>query len=152
MHLEKLRRGELIAVASGILLAVSLFLDWYATSSDRFATIDGRHPAIVSAWEHYTILRYVLLVAAVAPLILAYIVVREHQLSWPRGEVTAVVAITAFVLVLVVGFVTRPGDPRSQINLQVGWFVALAATIGMMVGAAQRTAESGRARKPPGTL
>ena len=50
-----------------------------------------------------TILRFVLLVAAVAPVILAYIIVRGHALSWPRGELTAVIALVALSLTFFVG-------------------------------------------------
>ena len=50
---------------------------------------------------------------------------RDHELSWPRGELTAVVAMVALGLVLYSGIVSRPGEPRSQIALQIGWFLAL---------------------------
>ena len=41
------------------------------------------------------IIRYLLLITAVAPLVLAWIIIRGHALSWPRGEMTAVIAIAA---------------------------------------------------------
>ena len=54
-------------------------------------------------------------------MILASVVVRDHQLSWPRGELTAVVAMIALVLVLYVGLSTVPGQPSGQISLRIGW-------------------------------
>ncbi len=153
MHFKKLGRGKLIASLSGVLLGVSLFLHWYSTNDNPNSKINGVHPALVSAWEVFPTLRYPLLVSALAPLILAYVVIRDHKLSWPRGEVTALVSVIALVLVLVVGFLSRPGDPRATISLQPGWLVALVATVGMLVGAAQRTAASGgQPRKPPGVF
>ncbi len=153
MHWDKVRRGELIAAASGIVLAVSVFLTWYATDqSNRFSKINGRAFVEVSAWQSRKPVAILLLLAAVAPLILLWIILRQHQLSWPRGEMTAVVAITALVLILVLGFVARPGDPMDTISLKYGWFLALAASIGMVVGAAQKTAEASGPRKPPGTV
>ena len=100
----------------------------------------------------HPILRWLLLAAAAAPLILAWIVLRDHQLSWPRGEMTAVVAMSALGLVLYSGIVTRPGEPRSEIGLQFGWFLALIGTIMMMVGGAKRSTEVERKRKPPGVF
>ena len=50
---------------------------------------------------------------------------RDHELSWPRGEMTAVVGMIALVLVLYVGLVDRPGDPSGQISIEFGWFVSL---------------------------
>ena len=89
---------------------------------------------------------------AAAPFILAWIVVREHELSWPRGELTAIAGITAGVLILVLGFIARPGDPRDTISLQFGWILALVASIVIIVGAIMRTTETETVRKPPGVL
>ena len=130
---------------------VAVFLPWYGTSDNPNAEIDGGRGDF-SAWEVHPILRWLLLLAALAPLILAWIVLRDHELSWPRGELTAVVAMAALGLVLYNGIVSRPGEPRSQIGLQVGWFLAVAGIVLMMVGGAKRAAEVERARKPPGVL
>jgi hypothetical protein len=97
-------------------------------------------------------MRFLLLLAALAPVILAYIIVRDHALSWPRGELTAVVAITAITLVLVRGLILKPGEPSGQISLDYGWYVALAGGILILVGALMRTGETDRGRKPPGVL
>ena len=152
MSLGRLGRGELLAVAGGILLALGLFLPWYETNpANRNAAIDGMRGSL-SCWEVHPILRWLLLAAAAAPLILAWIIIRDHELSWPRGEMTAVVAMVALVLVLYVGVVSRPGDPRSQISLQIGWWLSVAGCLLMIVGGASRAASTERPRKPPGVL
>jgi hypothetical protein len=147
----RLSRTEWIAVGGGLLLILAVFLPWYGTSENPNAAIDGDRGDF-SAWQVHPILRWLLLAAALAPLILAWIVLREHELSWPRGEMTAVVAMAALCLVLYVGIVSRPGEPRSQISLQIGWFLAVIGIVLMMVGGAKRAAEVERARKPPGVL
>ena len=92
MDLSRLERGELIAALGGILLAVGIFLPWYRTAPDNANAADRRRGAAsFSAWNVHPIMRWLLLAAAVAPLILAWIIVRDHELSWPRGEMTAVV-------------------------------------------------------------
>jgi hypothetical protein len=151
MHTGRLSRWEWIAVAGGLLLIVAVFLPWYGTSDNPNAVIDGGRGDF-SAWQVHPILRWLMLAAALAPLILAYIVLRDYELSWPRGEMTAVVAIAAIGLVLYNGIVTRPGEPRAQIALQVGWFLAVVGIVLMMVGGAKRATEVERARKPPGVL
>src|SRR3954451_10646646 len=119
MSLGRLGRGELLAVIGGVLLALGLFLPWFATNPDnRNANIDGVRGS-VSGWEAVPILRWFLLAAALAPLILAWVIARDHQLSWPRGEMTAVVGMVALVLVLYVGLISRPGEPRSEISLRL---------------------------------
>jgi hypothetical protein len=147
----RLSRFEWIAVAGGLLLALAVFLPWYGTSDNPNAVIEGERGDL-SAWQVHPILRWLMLLAALAPLILAWIVLREHELSWPRGEMTAVVAMAALGLVLYAGIVSRPGEPRSQISLQIGWFLAVIGIVLMMVGGAKRAAEVERARKPPGVL
>jgi hypothetical protein len=147
----RLSRWDLIAVAGGLLLALSVFLPWYGTSDNPNAAIEGERGNL-SAWQVHPVLRWLMLATALAPLILAWIVLREHELSWPRGEMTAVVAMAALGLVLYAGIVSRPGEPRSQISLQIGWFLAVIGIVLMMVGGAKRAAEVERARKPPGVL
>ena len=85
MNFGRLGRGEYVAVLGGLLLALSLFLPWYETNPDnRNAVIDGVR-GTVTAFEVFPILRWLLLATAAAPLILAWVILRDHQLSWPRG-------------------------------------------------------------------
>ena len=105
-----------------------------------------------SIWQAQHIIRILLLLAAIAPVVLVYIIARGHQLSWPRGELTAVVGMIALVLVLYVGLVDRPGEPSGQISLKYGWFVALLGIVAIIVGGALRAGGTERPRKPPGVL
>lgn len=131
------------------MLGIGLFLDWYATKG--LGRIDGRQGSF-SGWEIHTTMRYLLLAAALAPLVLAYIIVRDHALSWPRGELTAVIAIAAFGLIFYNGLVARPGTSSSLVSLQIGWFVAVVGTLLMLAGSALRSSNVERKRKPPGTI
>ena len=156
MKLANLSRGEALSTIAGILLGISVFLPWYTTSTNRNVHINshyGHGQSIdLSAWQVHPILRILLLMAVAAPLILAWIIMREHQLSWARGEVTAIVGITAMTLVFYVGIIDTPGSPQSEVSLTYGWFIALAAGAGLLIGAAMRSSETERTRKPPGTI
>jgi hypothetical protein len=148
-----LQRGEIIAAVGGLLLAISVFLPWYGTDyANANSKINGIAKITVSAWDVHTMSRFLFLLAAAAPLILTWIIIRQHQLSWPRGELTAIAGITSGVLVLVLGFLARPGEPRDTISFQVGWYLALVASVLILVGALQRSSETEAARKPPGVL
>jgi hypothetical protein len=150
--MARLTRNELMAALGGLLLAGGLFAPWYHSVS-RLASIGGFDGVgAYSGWQINVILRWVLLAFAIAPFVLAYVIVRDHELSWVRGELTAVLAITALGLVFYVGVIDRPGDPPGQIELSWGWYVALAGCALMLAGAAGRTGESERRRKPPGTI
>lgn len=153
MRVRDLTRGELLAIAGGILLGISLFLNWY-TLANRHAmlgTCQGPNTPC-TGWASLAAIRYVLLVAAVAPAILAYIILRGHALSWPRGELTAVIALLALVITLFVGVIDKPGTPQGEISVTVGWFVAVVADLLILFGAVWRAQMSGARRKPPGVL
>ncbi|HVS28274.1 MAG TPA: hypothetical protein VHE14_01915 [Solirubrobacteraceae bacterium] len=157
LNFDNLRRGEYIAAVGGVLLAIAVFLPWFELGNGN-AHLEGaqnfsHHPGLgISAWQALVAIRFLLLLGAIAPWILGYIILRDHALSWPRGELTAVVAITAMTLVLVRGLIIKPGNPHEQIHLSYGWYLALFAGVLMLVGALTRVSESERVRKPPGVI
>jgi hypothetical protein len=144
-----LRPGEYVAMGGGLLLIISLFLPWYHV--DKLGRLNGSNGDF-TGWQAHHILRWLLLLAGLAPFILAWIIVRDHALSWPRGELTAVVSVTAFVLIAYQAFISKPGDPSSLVHLKWGIFIGLIATVLMFVGSALRSSDVERARKPPGTI
>ncbi len=140
----------MVAAAGGLLLFLSLFLTWYGVSNVR-EDICGPG-ADCSGFETFGILDILLVMAAFAPWILVWIVVRGHELSWPPGEVTMIVGISSMGLILCNGIILgRPGD-SVDIGLDIGWFVALLATIGLLVAGYLRQAVYGDVRKPPGVI
>ena len=149
---RKLSWHEIVACIGGALLGISLFLPWYHADNRRAQIAGERGPGDFTGWEVHDIQRYLLLAAAIAPFILAYIIIRGHKLSWARGEMTAVVAIAAFGLIVYAGLISKPGEPRGLIGIKYGWLIALVGVILMMVGSALRASESERPRKPPGVL
>jgi hypothetical protein len=151
MDRSRISSNEWIAMVGGALLLVSVFLPWYATSDNRNAQIDGARGDF-TCWDAHPILRWLLLAAAVAPFILTWIIVRGHQLSWARGEMTAVASIAAAGLIFYNGIIDRPGEPSGEISLKFGWFIALLSTLIMFYGSAVRASEVERVRKPPGTI
>lgn len=150
MHLDRLQRSEWIAMAGGLLLLISLFVKAYETVSAN-AAIDGEQGTL-SAWQVHTLMRFLLVLAALAPFILAYIIIRDHELSWGRGEMTAVVAIAAAGLIFYTGIIDRPGEPSGQIELEIGWYGMMLGALLMLIGAVQRSSEAEKTRKPPGVL
>jgi hypothetical protein len=153
VQLSALNRGELIAAAGGILLGVSVFLAWYSLGN-QYAHLNSCHgpDTTCSGWHSLTILRYAFLAAAAAPAILAWIIARGHALAWPRGEMTAVVAVITLVLTFFRGVIDKPGSPSGEISIAGGWFVAIAGGLLILAGSVWRSQESAPRRKPPGVL
>jgi hypothetical protein len=162
MDTSKLGRSEIIGMVAAAVLVLGLFLEWYSLSTDPSVVQRGGDPAnwacgvgdsSCSGWETFPILRWLLLAAAAAPFILSWIVIRGHALSWPRGELTAIVGLTAFVLIAYNGIVDKPQDGL-EIGLAFGYWLALLASIGIFVSGGFRAVESGGGarRKPPATF
>ena len=153
MDFRQLDRGELLAVAGGVLLGVSLFLSWYSLGNQNAVLNSCKGPnSTCTGWAALSILRFLLLITAVAPAILAYIIVRGHALSWPRGELTAVIALAALTFTVFRGVIDKPGSPPGQISISGGWWVALAGGLLILIGSIARSRESATKRKPPGVL
>jgi hypothetical protein len=153
MDFGRLQRGEFIGFAGVGVLLVSLFLPWFETNPDNAnANINGASGEF-NAFETYGVLDWLLVAACLAPFILAWIVVRGHKLTWRPGEITMIVGMTAFALIILNGVILgRPGDPDSEIDIKIGYIVGLLGAAMICAGGIIRQAEGDRARKPPGTI
>ena len=153
MDLGRLQRGEFIGFAGVGVLLVSLFMPWFETNPDNpNAQINGERGEF-NAFDTYGSLDWLLVAACLAPFILAWIVVRGHKLTWRPGEITMIVGMTAFALIILNGVILgRPGDPDSEIDIKIGYIVGLLGSAMICAGGIIRQAEGDRARKPPGTL
>jgi hypothetical protein len=153
MDFKRLDRGEVIATVGGVLLAISIFLAWYSLGN-AFTHLNSCHGPHTSctAWHALSVLRFLLLAAAVAPAILAWIIIRGHALSWPRGELTAITALAALTFIIFRGLIDKPGSPSGQVSIDYGWWVALIGGLLILAGSIWRSRESATRRKPPGVL
>jgi hypothetical protein len=167
--LSRLHWSEGVGFAGSAVLLGSLFLPWFSTSCNHInpASPAGCNPNSVlvhhqgdpsaygqfSAFQTFKVLDVVLVAACIAPFVLAYIVVRSHELTWRPGEVTMIVGMLATALILLNGVILgKPGSDPVAISLEYGWFVGLFGAVMIMVGGTLRQALTGRTRKPPGVL
>jgi len=153
--LRRLKLSEFVGfLGAGVLLA-SLFMPWFGTSeTNENSTLCGKSGGdMCSAWETFALLDYLLLAACIAPFVLAYILVRGFKLTWRPGEVTMIVGMIAFALVLLNGIIFgRPGERSVEISLEYGYLVALVGAFAITMGGLVRQAQGGRGRKPPGSI
>jgi hypothetical protein len=156
----KLSRSEVIGMIAAVVLIGSLFLEWFSldpegvTRDEEDDWVCGEGNNTCTGFDTFPILRLLLLGAASAPFILAWIVIRGHALSWPRGELTAIVGLTAFVLIAYNGLVDKPSPNDLGVSLSYGYWVAILASLGIFISGGLRAVESGGGsrRKPPATF
>ncbi|MDX6581689.1 MAG: hypothetical protein QOI10_873 [Solirubrobacterales bacterium] len=161
------RRVLIGAAASWLLIIAILFLPWYDLGANPQrvvggadynpdANICGAGATTCTGFETFPILRWLLLLAALAPTILAYIIVRGHKLSYPPGEMTMIAGFSATVLIGYNGIIDKPGTGPAEIgiSLDYGYWIALLCGIAIAIVGFTRSIESGprKTRKAPGTV
>jgi hypothetical protein len=150
--------GELGGCISAGILLISLFLPWFGTSDNPNSEIGEAPNRVIgpddtaNAFQVFGILDWLLVAACTAPFILAWIIARGHKLTWKPGEVTMIVGITGFVLIICNGIILGKPDPGIEISLQIGYFVALLACLGMAFSGFLRQSRYTEGRKPPGVI
>jgi hypothetical protein len=155
LETARLSSGEYLGMLAALVLFGSLFLPWFTTNSTNpFSRLAGASGGdTVNAWQVFSTLDWLLVAACAAPFLLAWIVARGHALTWKPGEVTMVVGIVAFALILCNGIILgRPGEDSVDIGLGFGYFVALLAAAAMFTGGFLRQSRHSDRRKPPGVL
>ena len=162
MDFSRLSRYELVGLLSSGLLVLSLFLPWYelggpeAIRASQDAWVCGEREFTCNAWDTFPLMRWLLVAAAVAPVLLTYFILRAEGGKYPTGEFTMTVGFAVIVLVAFNGLLDKPGQSIEQfgISLKWGYFVALVAAILMAGAGALRSLESGGGapKKPPGTF
>jgi hypothetical protein len=159
MDFSRLDRNRVLlgAVGSIVVIISLLFLPWYSLTevperAAQQAWICGTDDYSCTGFETFGILRWLLLAGACAPLILGWIIVRGHKLSWAPGELTMVVGFTMTVLIGYNGIIARPGDTFG-VGLDYGYWLALLGSIAIAAtGFLRSQAGQRRERKTPGTV
>ena len=163
MDFSRLDRNRVIlgALGGSVLLLSLLFLPWYSLTdtpqrAQQDAWICGTGEFSCTGFETFPLLRWLLLAGAFAPLILAWILVRGHKLSWAPGEVTMVVGFAAITLIGYNGIIDRPAPDNGTefgIGLDYGYWLALLAAIAIAAtGFLRAQVGQKRERKAPGTV
>jgi hypothetical protein len=117
MDVRRLRAGEWIAGAAGLVLLVSLFLAWY----------DGQ-----SGWESLGILDVVLALVALGAIAIPIVTAAYRVPALPLAYQSLTVLVAAVAVLLVLGRVLNIPDWAS--GREGGLWLALLATLGVVAG------------------
>jgi len=136
VDLRKARNGDWIALASGVVLIVALFLPWYDTGEET-----------LNAWQELTVIDFILLGCALFGIAQWFFTVQQPTPAVPLavaglGAWTGIVA----VILTLIRVVDVPAD---GLAVQFGAFVALAASAGLFTGAWRALGDE-RIRMPDG--
>jgi len=162
VNLSRISRAEVTAVIAGFILVVSLFLPWYslgtgpdvARGQEPEAWACGIGDASCTGFETFQTLRWFWIVVGLAPLVLTFLAVRGVETSWPRGEMTAIIGLIAFVFIFFNGLIDRPSARDIQVHLTWGYFLALLSSLTVFAAGAVGSLDhgGGAPRRPPGSF
>jgi hypothetical protein len=167
LDFHRLGLPELMAAVGGVALTWSLWLPWFATSCDSTspASPAGCNPHSVfdakpgvdrslgqfDAVEAFASLPLLLIIAAVIPAVVAWMIARANRPNFRPGEAVMIAGIYGTVLVLLNGLVLgRPGEQTVDVSLRWGYFVAIAGALAVAAGGLLRQSRDVRGRKTPG--
>jgi len=130
MDFSRLRLGELIAGASGALLLIVMFLDWFGGSIDTpVGSVDL--DIGVNAWQSFSFIDMLLFLAAIAAIGAAIITATQRSVALP---VAASVIVTALGILATLLVLYRLLDPPGGLGREFGVFLGLLTSAGIALG------------------
>ena len=158
--MDNLRRGEQIAGASGVALLLIMFIfDWFSVSAPGGGISVGGN-----AWDTMEIIRFILLLTALAGVGLAIAAITQSDVNMPVAASAIATGLGILSVILVAFRIISPPDgglgDLIDVGRSIGVFLGLIASAGVAYGGwvamqeegtsfgARRT-DSAATRRPP---
>jgi hypothetical protein len=164
MDFRRLRVGEWVVGASGLLLLVALFLPWYELGEGIVVGPPDVLDARASAWDAFTVLDLLLALGALAAIAVVVVTAAHATPAVPLAMESLVTLFALMLLVLVVFRLADPPDvsflestsgPATRervedIDRAAGAWLGLAGVLGIVAGGlvAMRDERRSSARRP----
>src|SRR5688572_2546463 len=145
MDFSKLRTGELIAGISGVLLLITIFLfDWYGVGGaiGEFASAAGVDTG-VNAWNALDIVRFLLILTALAGIGLAVLGATGRSVALPVAASVIVTVLGILTALLVLYRIINQPGPNDVVDVKFGAFLGLLFTAGVAAGGFMAMADEG---------
>jgi len=152
VDLARLRAGELLAGAAGLLLVLSLFLDWFSTSEEAAVAEAEAVELKASAWTQFAVTDILFLLVGLAGIGLAVVTVARRAPALPvaAAVITTAVGILAVLLWLYRVSLNEPG-PNELVEIDPGAWIGLLAIVGVAAGGWLTMADERTRATPPPT-
>jgi hypothetical protein len=148
MDFRRLRLGEWVTGAAGLLLLVALFLPWYELGEGIVVGPPDALDAHASAWDAFTVLDLLLAIGAIAAIAVVIVTAAHATPAVPLALESLVALLALVLLVLVVfrladppdvSFLESAGAPATReyiedLDRAAGAWLGLAGVLGIFVG------------------
>jgi len=150
MDLYKLSTGEKISAASGVLLFVFMFFDWFGVEVSGVPGFSGTVPGSGgSAWDALDVIPIFLVIAIVAAVGVAVVRLTDADVEPPISLNTIVAVLGALAFLLILYRIVDPpgggefGGVSVDTTLQLGIFLGLLSAAGIAYGGYSAMREEG---------
>ena len=135
MDPRRLRTGEALAGAAGLVLLVDLFLTWYENVAVKGAALaSAGADTTADAWQSFAAIDLWLALTGLVAVALAALTASQHSPAVPLATSVAVTFIGAVATVLVLyRLVNEPGADK-LIDVRYGAFIGLMACVAVTAG------------------
>jgi hypothetical protein len=153
--MDNLRTGEKIAGVSGVLLILIMFIfDWFSADVGLGVEVGG------NAWDTMEVIRWLLLLTAIAAIALAVVSATQSQVNMPVALSALTAGLGALSVLFVIIRIISPPDGGAgdliDVGRSIGVFLGLIAAAGVAYGGwtamqEEGTSFSGEADRVGGT-
>jgi hypothetical protein len=131
--MENLRTGEKIAGASGVALILIMFIfDWFTADVGFGVEVGG------NAWDTMEVIRFIILLAALAGIALAVISATQSQVDLPIAMSALTAGLGGLAVLFIIIRIISPPDGGAgdlvDIGRGIGVFLGLIAAAGVAYG------------------
>jgi hypothetical protein len=140
----RLTTGHKIAGGAGLVLLISLWLNWYSVDLGN-GILDGFGVGVnANAWQAFGLIDLLLFVTSLVAIASAVLAASDTRLDLPVTPGQVVTALAALcVLLILYRLVDRPIGPNEVISIQYGAFIGLLAAAGVAFGGFRLMQEEG---------
>lgn len=143
---NRLSQGELIAGIGGLVLLISMWMDWYGAKVKTSLGSFGGGIGGPNAWQSFSLIDLILFLVALLAIGVAVMrgMNRMPSMPYPPATLLAVAGGIAFLLVLF-RFLVQPFDVPDQVDVtrRLGIYLGLLATAAIAYGGWRAMQESG---------
>lgn len=139
MDFNRLRLGELVAGAAGVLLLIVMFLSWYGFAGlggglGRALVESPGFDVTRNAWEMFSFIDLLLFVTAVAAIGAAAITGTQRSVALPVAASVIVTALGVLTTLLVLYRVLNEPGPDEIIDVMLGAYLGVIACAAIALG------------------
>ena len=134
MDLRRLRVGEWIVGASGLLLLIALFLPWYELSEPVLSGSASQFEDSATGWESFSILDLLLALGAVAAVGVVVVTAAHSTPALPLAMQSLLTLVGVVLLVLVLFRIWNAPELSEDASREIGAALGLVGTFGIAAG------------------